>query len=81
MRLWRLGSVEEMITDTRESLQLTQGLKHEPSVPVINTQAHQGSSHLNIQAIPYAIHTKQTLINTKVTVLKALGEITDADGH
>lgn len=48
MRLWRLGSVEEMITDTRESLQLTQGLKHEPSVPVINTQAHQGSSHLNI---------------------------------
>lgn len=48
MRLWRIGSVEEMITDTLESLQLTQGLKHEPSVPVINTKPNGGSAHLNI---------------------------------
>lgn len=45
----RLGSVEEMITDTPESLQLTQGLKHEPSVPVINTEAHQQRTHLNMK--------------------------------
>lgn len=38
-----------MITDTPESLQLTQGLEHEPSVPAINTQAQRGlhtSKHL-----------------------------------
>lgn len=57
MRLWRLGSVGQMITGTLESLQLTQGFKHEPSVPVINTQAYQERTHLNIKAIPYTTQT------------------------
>lgn len=39
-RPWELGSVGQMITETIESLQLTQAFKHEPSVPVINTKAH-----------------------------------------
>lgn len=57
MRLRRFGSVGEMITDTLESLQLTQGFKHEPSVPVINTQAHWERTHLDVKAIPYASRT------------------------
>lgn len=57
MRLWRLGSVGQMITGTLESLQLTQGFKHEPSVPVINTKAYRECTHLNIEAAPYATQT------------------------
>lgn len=48
MRLWRLGCVGQMITGTLESVQLTQGFKHEPSVLVINTQAYWECTHLNI---------------------------------
>lgn len=55
MKLWRLGSVEKMITDTIESLQL----KHEPSGSAINTQAQWGHTHLNIQAIPYVSQTQR----------------------
>lgn len=58
MVVMRLGSAEEMITDTLESLQLTQGFKHKPSVPLINTEVNRQWTHLNILAIPYATHTQ-----------------------
>lgn len=70
MRLWRLGSVGQMITGTLESLQLTQGFKHEPSVPVINTKAYRECTHLNIQAAPYATQTHDIM---SVTIVGSRG--------
>lgn len=63
-RCERAGRPFALMTDAPDSLQLTQGFSHEPSVPMINIQPRRKGLALHtcaqLQHVPYATHTPTT---------------------